>query len=51
MVNVRLVNMSHGKCEFGKSELKYNCSMVNLRVVNLLFGTNELAPDRMLIQN
>ena len=43
MVNVRLVNLSHGKCEFGKYELLYSCSMVNLRVVNLLFGTNELA--------
>ena len=44
VVNVRLVNLSHGKCEFGKYELLYSCSLVNLRVVNLLFGTNELAP-------
>ena len=38
-----LVNLSHGKCEFGKYELLYSCFMVNLRVVNLLFGTNELS--------
>ena len=44
MVNVRLVNLSHGKCEFGKYELLYSCSMVNLRVVSLPFGTNELLP-------
>ena len=39
-----MVNLSHDKCEFGKYELLYSCSMVNLRVVNLLFGTNELVP-------
>ena len=39
-----LVNLSHCICEFGKYELMYSCPMVNLRVVNLLFGTNELAP-------
>ena len=44
MVNARLVNLSLGKCEFGKYELLYSCSMVNLKVVNLLFGINELAP-------
>ena len=43
MVNVRSVNLSHCKYEFGKSEQLYSCSMVNLRVVNLLFGTNDLA--------
>ena len=32
-----------GKCKFGKYELLYSCSMVNLRVLNLLFGTNKLA--------
>ena len=42
-VNVRLVNLSHGKCEFDKYELLYSWSMVDLRVVNMLFGTNELA--------
>ena len=29
--------MSHGKCELGKYELLYRCSLVNLKVVNLLF--------------
>ena len=38
--------MSHGKCEFGKYELLYRCSLVNLKVVNLLFGTNELTPAK-----
>ena len=37
--------MSHGKCEFGKYELLYRCSLVGLKVVNLSFATNELAPD------
>ena len=32
----------------GKYELLYSCSVVNLRVVTLLFGTNELAPFSML---
>ena len=44
MVNVRLGNLSHGICEFGNYELLYNCSLLHLRVVNLLFGTNKLAP-------
>jgi len=37
--------MSHSKCDFGKYELLYKCSLVNLKVVNLLFGTNELEPE------
>ena len=43
MVNVRFVNLSHGKCEFGN----YSRFMVNRRVVNLLFGTSELHRDHL----
>ena len=45
---IRLLNLSHGKCEFGNYELLYSCSMINRRVVNILFGTNELAPTDTL---
>ena len=49
MVNVSLVNMSHVKCEFGKYELLHRFFLVNLKVVNLLFGANKLAPKSVKI--
>ena len=38
--------MSHSKCDFGKYEILYRGSLVNLKVVKLLFGTNELVPGQ-----